>query len=252
VGTLSNAALLLALVTGGSAGAATISDPALLKLRDQIEAAYNARDIPAIEAARKTLLAIPAEAPEAPTAGYLAAYGRLRESMVAVDEKNKTGARDYLNGCIDELKPLVGSHPEFAEARALLASCYGASTSYYVLSATYRGMQASQQMAEAVKIAPDSAWVVFQDGVSDYETPALFGGSDKSALKKLQRAAALFAASRPPGSTEPAWGEAETWLYIGRVYKALEQPAAARDALNKALAFAPGNKDVQTEMATLR
>lgn len=243
--------LLASTLFCAAAAAALTSDPALLGFRDQIETAYNNRDIAGIEAARKALLATPPGSTERASAEYLAAYGRLRESMVAADSKDKSAASRYLDDCIDELKPVVAANPAFAEARALLGSCYGASTSYHVLSATVRGMKGGQQLAEALKIAPDNPWVVFQNGVSDYSTPAIFGGSDKKALEQLKRAAGLFAASRPAGSASPAWGEAETWLYIGRVYKSLDQPAEARDALNKALVLAPGNKDVQAELAAL-
>lgn len=243
--------LLVLVVLPMSAALSLTSDPTLLSLRDQIEAAYNNRDIAGIESARKALLATPAGSGDRASAEYLAAYGRLRESMVAADLKDKSAAGDYLDDCINELKPVVAANPAFAEARALLGSCYGASTRYHVLSSTVRGMQGGRELAEALKIAPDNPWVVFQNGVSDYSTPAIFGGSDKKALEQLKRAAGLFAASHPTGSASPAWGEAETWLYIGRVYKSLEQPAEAREALNKALGFAPGNKDVRAELATL-
>lgn len=245
-----HASLVLMLLPLSGAFALT-SDSTLLGLRDQIETAYNSRDIPGIEAARQALLATPAASSERASAEYLAAYGRLRESMVAADLKDKQAAGAYLDDCIDELKPVVATNPNFAEARALLGSCYGASTTYHVLSSTVRGMQGGRELAEALKIAPDNPWVVFQNGVSDYSTPAIFGGSDKKALARLKRASELFAASRPAGSTSPAWGEAETWLYIGRVYKSLDQPVQAREALNKALGLAPGNKDAQTELAKL-
>jgi cytochrome c-type biogenesis protein CcmH/NrfG len=239
------------LLLPAATGLAFTSDPNLLGLRDQIELAYNRGDIPGIEAAREALLATPAASSQRAFAEYLAAYGRLRESMVAADREDKPAASRYLDDCIDELKPVVAAHPGFAEARALLGSCYGASTTYHVLSSTVRGMKGGQQLAEALKIAPDNPWVVFQNGVSDYSTPAIFGGSDKQALKRLLRAAELFAAARPPGSTSPAWGEAEAWLYIGRVYQSLNQPAQAREALQKASRLAPDNPYIRQTLTSL-
>ena len=130
-------------------------------------------------------------------ATYLAAYARLRQSLLVAD--NKVLARSYLEDCITGLKALLERRADDAQARALLGSCYGASSRYHFLGAAWRGLEAGRQIATAVEQAPDNAWVVFQDGVSDYETPMMFGGSKKRAIGKLRRAAVLFAASRSPG-----------------------------------------------------
>ena len=106
-------------------------------------------------------------------------------------------------------------------------------------------------MAAAVKLAPDNPWVVFQDAVASFLTPALFGGNKDRALSMLKRAERLFVASRPAGSAEPVFGEAETWLYLGRVYLATGQKDEARRAWQKALLLAPRSADVQDELRKL-
>lgn len=235
------------------AHAIPVDDPELATLRDGIEHAWNQRDMQAMEAGRQAILALGSAPESTPSqhdlAIYLGAYVRLRQSQLVADQKDQ--ARNYLADCITALKGLLENRNDDAEARALLGSCYGASSRYYFLATAWRGLEAGRQISAAVAEAPDNAWVVFQDGVSDYEKPMMFGGNKKRAISKLLRAAALFAASRPPGSMQPVWGEAETWLYIGRAQLAVGETKAAREALQTAMAMAPDSRDVREAMQTL-
>ncbi|MBL8197784.1 MAG: hypothetical protein JNJ67_02515 [Chromatiales bacterium] len=247
------AALLAAGLSLQTASSMPVNDPQLANLRDNIERSYNANNAKAIESIRLAILNIGETAGEdserRDLAGYLAAYARLRQSLLVADDK--TRARDYLEDCIVGLKSLLERRDD-AQARALLGSCYGASSRYHFLGAAWRGLEAGRQIARAVEQAPDNAWVVFQDGVSDYETPMMVGGNKKRAIDKLRRAAGLFAATRPAGSSQPVWGEAETWLYIGRAHQALGEIEAAREALQTGLAMAPDSRDIREALAALR
>ena len=237
-----------------SAAFALIALPAsaaesLLPYRDRIEHGYNARDNQAIEAAIADLEKAGKSSDQQDLATYYAAFARLRQS--AIPGTDKPHARDYLEQCIDALEPMLQRRSDYAQARALYASCLGASSNYYVLKAATRGIAAGREMTAAVKLAPDNPWVVFQDAVSDFSTPAIFGGSKSRALDKLKHAEQLFVASRPTGSTEPVFGEAETWLYVGRVYLANGEKDKAKEALQKARTLAPENADVRDELAKL-
>lgn len=221
----------------------------LVQFRDQIEQGYNARDPRAIDAAVAALRKAGTAPGQADTATYYVAFARLRQS--AIPGIGKSRARDYLEQCIHELEPLISRRNDHAQARALHASCLGASASHYVLRAASRGIASEREMSAALKLAPDDPWVVLQDAVSDFLTPAMFGGSKERALARLQEAEKLFIASRPAGSSAPVFGESETWLYIGRVRLALGQTDAARKALEKARRLAPGNADIRDEIARL-
>lgn len=221
----------------------------LLPYRDRIEQGYNARDNQVIEAAIADLKKAGKSSDQGDLATYYAAFARLRQSAIPGTDKRR--ARDHLEQCIDELGPLLERRSDYAQARALYASCLGASSNYYVLKAATRGIAAGREMAAALKLAPDNPWVVFQDAVSDFSTPAIFGGSKERALDKLKRAEQLFVASRPAGSTEPVFGESEAWLYLGRVYLATGQKDKAREALEKARLLAPESADVRDELAKL-
>ncbi|MEO7386450.1 MAG: tetratricopeptide repeat protein [Gammaproteobacteria bacterium] len=221
----------------------------LAAYRDQIQQAYNARDSQALEAIVASLARAGTNSGEADLATYYAAFARLRQSAIPGITKDR--ARDYLGQCITELEPLVGRRTDYAQARALYASCLGASANYYVMRAATRGIAARREMSAAVKLAPDNPWVVFQGAVSDFLTPAMFGGNTERALVGLRRAEQLFVASRPTGSSGPVFGESETWLYIGRVLVSLDRKDEGRKALDKALDLAPDNADVRDELAKL-
>lgn len=221
----------------------------LVPYRDQIEQGYNARDAQAIEATVAALKEAGASSGLEDVATYYSAFARLRQSAIPGMAKDR--ARDYLDQCIQELAPLVRRRHDDAPARALHASCLGASASHYVLRAATRGIASSREMSAALTLAPDNPWVVLQDGISDFLTPAMFGGNKARALGKLRRAEQLFVASRPAGSTSPVFGEAETWLYIGRIQLALGQTDQARKSLARARTLAPASADVRDEIAKL-
>jgi cytochrome c-type biogenesis protein CcmH/NrfG len=219
-------------------------------LRLQIEQSYYARDVAGIESAREALAAGRTPA-NADTAIYYAAYARFRQAMLVADDKQQ--ARRYLDDCIADLEALVASRPDDARAHAMLASCYGTSAQYYLVRAPARGMKAGRHLERALELAPDDPWVILQDAIADYSRPAAFGGSKERARQKFERAAGLFASSSVPGGkAQPSWGEAETWLYLGRLHRDAGRMADARQALEKALAVSPGNKDVQEELTALQ
>lgn len=212
-------------------------------LQEQIEVAYRARNLPAIEAARRELLDIAANSadPAAGQAAYFAAYARFRLALAA--EGDRDAARAYLDDCIDELGQLVQKRPADGEARALLGSCYGISTRYHRLGMASRGLAARSQMAAARELAPESPWVTLQDGLADYATPRLFGGDRELGITKLERAAQLFAEAREQGSRMAAWGAAETWQQLGQMYRdagRLAEAAAAEERAGEALPDSQG------------
>jgi hypothetical protein len=239
--------LILAEASGASNPPAAHDSDSLVAYRNEIEAGYNARDASAIETTVAALRK--GSSGHKDLAIYYEAFARLRQS--AIPGTSRERARRYLDQCIDELEPLLQRRADYAEARALYASCLGASVSYYVLRAATRGVASGREMAAALKLAPDNPWVVFQEAVNDFLTPPMFGGNKQRALGKLQRAEKLFIASRPAGSNTPVFGESETWLYMGRVHLALGQKTEGRKALEKARSLAPGSADVRDELAKL-
>lgn len=204
----------------------------IVALVDRIEVAYQGSDLGGLEDARQTLLRHSAAAPADSRAGYYAAYARFRQALGSTAAPDN--ARSYLDDCIAELTDWVGSHPQDAEARALLGSCYGMSTTHYPLGLVARGLEARKHMAAARELAPANPWVLLQDGLADFATPRLFGGNRTAAIGKLQRAALLFADAHASGSRPAGWAVVETWQQLALMYAATGQKAAAADANERA------------------
>ena len=236
---------LLALVAPAGLLAAEPDAARLLSLRDRLDTAVAAAD-------RATLMEIgeSLEQLAGDWARYYLVYTHSRLGELLIDEDRKQAKR-YLNRCIDELKDLLQDQPEHAEALALQAGCYGLSSALYMLRAATRGMAADRALQRARKIAPDNPRVLLQEGISLLYRPAAFGRDVKQARARFQAAAEGFASWEPPSVLAPRWGEAEAWLYLGRAWRALEQPAEARAALLRALEITPGYRAAERELAAL-
>ncbi|MEO7387275.1 MAG: hypothetical protein ABIX37_10100 [Gammaproteobacteria bacterium] len=215
--------------------------------RTRIELGYRDSDLAVIESARADLLILASTGDrdaDPASAAYYAAYARFRQALASVGDR--TAARGYLEDCITELRVVVAQRPAYAEARALLGSCYGMSTFYDVLTTMTRGLEARRQMNEARRLAPDNPWVVMQDGLADWATPRLFGGDRSRALLKLERAAGLFATTGPVDSRFAAWGAAEAWQQLALRYRELGRDSDAALAFDRASAVSAGRLQVAT------
>jgi len=202
------------------------------ELRERIEVAFQSGDAAAIAEARDELLAGGES-----RAGYFAAHALFRQALLA--EQTPDLARTLIEQCIGELGDYVAAQPGDAEARALLGSCYGISTRYNRMGMASRGLKARSQMQAARELAPDNPWVVLQDGMADFATPRMFGGDRELAIRKLQRATALFAAAAESGLRIALWGRSEAWQQLALMYEATGRAAEAADALRQARAVLP-------------
>lgn len=221
---------VLLLLLAWCLSAAAVAD--LAALRDRAEAAARRGDVTGLEAALGELAGR-----KETLAGYYRAYAHYRLGELLAGEERR--AKGHLNDCIDELKSVTADRPEFAEASALLATCYGVSAPYYMLRAATRGMAANGALERAMAAAPDNPRVILADGISLYFRPGAFGGDPARAATRLAEALARYADYRAWGPAAPGWGEAEAWLYLGRIRLEAGDPAGARTAVARALALAP-------------
>lgn len=206
---------------------------AIVSLVDRVETAYHGGDAAGLADARRQLLQLATDSPAGTRAGYYAAHARFRQALgsSATDE---AAAKSFLDDCITELTGYVAANPGDAEARALLGSCYGMSTTHYPLGLVARGMEARKQLNIARDLAPANPWVLMQDGLVDFATPRMFGGSRTAAIAKLERAARLFTDAEASGSSLAGWALVETWQQLALMYAATGQAEAAADATERA------------------
>jgi tetratricopeptide (TPR) repeat protein len=228
------------LITATSAYA----DLQLREWRDQLDQAVFGGDGEQLESLAESFAAKPGN-----LAVYYQAYTNYRLGELRFEDK-KLGKK-YLNRCIDLLKPLVKKDPQFGEAHSLLATCYGVSAPFYMLRAATRGIAANSAQERAMQAAPDNPRVILADGISLYFRPSAFGGDKAKAAQRLREALQRFADFQPPGDDSPQWGEAEAWLYLGRIASDQGDPEAARAAYTQALQLAPAFGLAREELAGL-
>jgi tetratricopeptide (TPR) repeat protein len=211
----------------------------------RIQVAFHTRDLAAIRHIRDEL----ADAEDSDLLGYYRAYSSYRIGELSAADKK--AAKTALNECINELKAVVTRNPQMAEAFALQATCYGASAQYYMLRAATRGVASGKALERALELGPENPRVIFQDALGYYSRPGAFGGDKDKALQRFLEAAARFQAAPDRSLGWPAWGEAESYLYIGRLEAAAGRAEQARAAFQKGLELAPGYLDVQEALAAL-
>lgn len=180
---------------------------------------------------------------------YYRAYIDYRQFQFA--GKSKKAAKAFVNSCIDTLSDLVKRRPDLAEAHALHASCYGNSAQFYMLRAAARGSSSKKALQQALKLGSGNPRVLLQDAQSLIFRPAIFGGDKEKAMDRLKLAAELFPNWQSPDPEAPVWGEAETWLFIARLYRDGGDSDQARVAFEKALTVAPDYQVAREELQAL-
>lgn len=161
---------------------------------------------------------------------------RLNSSFPNIKEDQK---EKYLEQAVKMLEEALEIDPEFAEAQALLGSCYGQMADG-IFSGMKYGPKSEKAMEKAKELAPDNPRVVMLDAIGTLFKPSMFGGSTEGAIKGFERAAGLFENWQPPNVFAPRWGHAEVYAWLGQAYAMDEQYEKARKAYREALKVKPG------------
>lgn len=161
---------------------------------------------------------------------------RLYSSIPGISEEQK---EKYLDKAIEMFEEAVEVDPEFAEAQAMLGSCYGQKADG-IFSGMKYGPKSDETMKRAKKMAPDNPRVVMLDAVGTLFKPSMFGGSIEGAIKGFRRAIEVFDNWQPPNAFAPRWGSAEVYAWLGQAYAMDNQYEKAREAYQKALEVKPG------------
>lgn len=161
---------------------------------------------------------------------------RLHSSIPGIDEDQK---EKYLDEAIEMFKKAVEIDPDFAEAQAMLGSCYGQKADG-IFSGMKYGPKSDEAMRKAKELAPDNPRVVMLNAIGTLFKPAMFGGSTEGAIKGFKRAIELFDNWQPPNVFAPRWGDAEVYAWLGQAYAMNEQYEKAREAYHRGLDVKPG------------
>ena len=84
--------------------------------------------------------------------------------------------------------------------------------------------------------------------MSDYYTPAMFGGDKQRAISKMEHALELFAKEEISDALQPSWGYDEAYAQLGIMRQEAGDIEGAREAFVKALEVNPNNGWVKFQL----
>jgi tetratricopeptide (TPR) repeat protein len=208
-------------------------------VRRDVEAALVRGDRPGIAAARAVAERALSAFPDDGLLLHYQGYALWREAGLAMGTGDEDGARPLLEQA-DEVLERAAKRLALPESHAVRASVLGQliATSRNPLTGMRLGPKSGGLLDEAERLDARNPRVWLLKGMSAMYTPSMFGGGLDKAEAHLQRARALFAADRP-APARPAWGEAETYAYLGQVHAKRGRADEARAAYQQALALQP-------------
>src|SRR5699024_10738399 len=145
-------------------------------------------------------------------------------SDVKEDQKEK-----FLDEAVKYLEEAVRLDPDFADARALLASVYGLKATG-IFSGMKYGPKSNSAIENALETAPDNPRVHMINAIGLLKKPSMFGGSTEGAIKEFKKAAELFESFEPANKMMPDWGHAENYAWLGQAYEQNDQLKKAKTA----------------------
>lgn len=145
-------------------------------------------------------------------------------------------ANTALDNTIRTLEELTKAEPENAEAWALLGHAYGTKISFSPMKGMVYGPKSAHSISKSKQLAPNNPRVYLVSAVSNYFTPALFGGSKSQAIKALDNAITAYADDESSGYH---WGLADAYIWRGIVHMDLNDSDKAKADWQQALSIAP-------------
>lgn len=170
---------------------------------------------------------------------YAAAYAAYRlVNLPGVTDKEKTA---LLDDAIAQLQAVVKRNPKDAEAHALLGSVYGLqiAAAPFVRGMTL-GPRANAALDRAAEIDGGNPRVLLVQGVSAFNTPAMFGGGTDKAEQFLRRSLDRFA-TEPANKPWPNWGRFDAHVWLGQALLQKGNRAGARAEYDQARTLAPNS-----------
>jgi Tfp pilus assembly protein PilF len=211
---------LTLLVSFLMAGGLYASEAELDKARDR-------QDRAALEKMAGTLAAAAKTAPKDAEAQFRAALAAAYEAEVAIELKDKPGAKNAADSGIPFAEKAIELQPKNAENYRVLATLCGQIIPANPLAGMSYGKRAKDAITRALELNPKSADVRLAAGIGNYYLPAMLGGGPDIAAKDFNEAIAL----------DPKCSEAYMWL--GLTLRKLHKNAEARQALAKSVELNP-------------
>lgn len=181
---------------------------------------------------------------------YHLAHADYRLALLTGEADPRT-AELALNGCVDQLKPLLEQDADSVEALALQSACYSRLVRYKKLEAMLYRARAADRLRAAFKLTAKNPRVLYLSAIDALARAK--PGSPEAALafEQLKLAAQLFEQSSATTIDTPGWGHAEAYLELGRQLESQGDVLGARNWIEKALIVAPDYKAARRQLAIL-
>jgi tetratricopeptide (TPR) repeat protein len=160
-------------------------------------------------------------------AQYAAALARFYQSEVALELKDKAGARSAAEAGIRFAEKAVALAPKSGENHRILGTLCGQVIPANVLLGMKYGKCALDEVNKAIELEPKSSQAYLSRGVGNYYLPAQFGGGPELAVKDFQKAIEL----------DPK--NADAYLWLGVALRKLNRNAEANTAIAHSLKLNP-------------
>jgi tetratricopeptide (TPR) repeat protein len=196
-------------------------------------------DVATMKAVRASCLqAVAAGLPadRAPLTRYAVAYADWRMSTNPFVSSREQS--DMLEEADLQLQEALKAQETFAEGYGLRAGVLGLKIAKSPMKGMVLGPRASALIDRALALEPDNPRLVLQQGVSKFNTPAMFGGSTKEAETLLRRSLALFERERADRPW-PNWGRFDAHAWLGQALVKRGDLVGARAQYDRAAAIAP-------------
>jgi tetratricopeptide (TPR) repeat protein len=222
----------------------------------RIQYAYYTNDERALSSVLNSLKPRPgAEAEEASSAdagtrAYFRALAHYRIAQIQASAK-KSQAKKAIDECGDEAERAVEALPrvpigldETPANRAMRAEAYALRTACVLAgremsSIPFGGGRIGSWIDEAVKLEPRNPRVRLVEALVMFERAGKDADRKAAAVKSLRTVTEMFEQARAQVSTTPEWGAAEAYAFLGRALIDQRDAVGAREALERALLFAP-------------
>ena len=155
---------------------------------------------------------------------------------------------ESINRTIEHLKEAIELEDNFSDAHALLASAYGQKLGLKPHLGMALGPETKRVLEKSKRLDGNNPRVVLIDGMSDYYTPAMFGGDKQRAISKMEHALELFAKEEIRDTLQPSWGYDEACAQLGIMRQDAGDIEGAREAFVKALEVNPNNGWVKAQL----
>jgi len=155
---------------------------------------------------------------------------------------------ECINRTIEHLKGAIELEDNFSDAHALLASAYGQKLGLKPHLGMVLGPETKRVLEKSKRLDGNNPRVVLTDGISDYYTPAMFGGDKQRAISKIEQALELFAKEEIRDALQPSWGYDEACAHLGVMRQETGDIEGAREAFVKALEVNPNNGWVKSQL----